>query len=58
MISEIESENQLLRNIKNIIIEKDEDKKKIKKQINIKIIFLFISMNLIQIKLDFLILLY
>ena len=31
MISEIESENQLLRNIKNMITEKDEDKKKDKK---------------------------
>ena len=31
MISEIESENQLLRSIKNMITEKDEDKKKDKK---------------------------
>ena len=32
MISEIESENQLLRNIENMITEKDEDKKKQKRK--------------------------
>ena len=43
MISEIKSENQLLNNINNMIIEKANNKKKIKSKI--KILYLFILMN-------------